>query len=97
MLGTAEVKVLLLELLLLELLLLLDLNLLLPLELELLLASVVSVGCAAVTLRKVKGCTLFFAFSRCLCFSLFNCSLLAPTEESTNAPQPQRGFCMVPA
>ena len=94
MLGMAEVWVLPLEFLLLELLLLLRLDVLLPLQLEKKLAAVVSVGCAGVTLRKLRGHTHFFAFSHSLCFSLFNCSLLAPSEseEPTNAPQPQRDF-----
>ena len=79
------------------LLLLLELGALLPLERELLLAAVVSVGCTGVTFRKLSGCILFFAFSHCSCFSLFRCSLWAPSKEPKNAPPSQRDFGMVPA
>ena len=88
-LGMAEVGVLL-EVLLLQLLLLLELDVLLPLELELLMGAVISVVCARVTLRNLRG----LAFSHCSCFSLFKCSLSAPSEEPTNAPQRDSAWCL---
>ena len=45
-----------------------------------LLAAVLSVGCAQLTLRNLRGCILFFALPHVLYLSLFRCSLLAPSE-----------------
>ena len=53
--------------------------------------------CSVQNLHSVQHCCCVQdCCSHCLCFSLFRCSLLAPSEEPTNTPQPQRDFGVVP-